>query len=82
METFVQLLLGSALMLGPLLFFIFYADSIFGYGKFVSIAYVVGMATGFFIWKPLLLMTLVISWALIVISWGMILWGIVFYKNE
>jgi len=82
METFIQLLLGSSLLLGPLFFFIFYADSIFGYGKFVGIAYVVGMAIGFFIWKPLLLITLVISWALIVISWGMILWGIVFYKSE
>jgi len=82
METFLYLLLGSSLLLGPLFFFFFYADSLFGYSKYSGAVYIISLAIGFFIWKPLVIITLAISWAIILISWGILLWQILFYKGD
>lgn len=77
MEISAPLITIPFLVLGPFFYFAFYASDIFGLPKLSIAAYILGLSLGFTVWKPMLLITLALAWSVIIISWGMLIWGIV-----
>lgn len=74
MEDLLSLWLLSIVFLAPVLYLLFYAHEIFGLPKSLILIYLLGLVIGFFFWKPLVLITLVITWSLMIISWLILLW--------
>ena len=77
METILKLSLLSIIILGPLFHFLTYGGEIFGLPKYSAIIYIAAMVLGFVVWKPLLLITSAVAWGIIVINWGMLIWGMI-----
>lgn len=66
----------------PFFFFLFYGHEIFGLPRYLVLVYLAGLAIGFTLWKPMLLITLSLSWIIVVSSYVRMLWGIFFYKGD
>ncbi len=81
MEAFFTFWLVSVIFLGPVLYLLFYAHEIFGLPKLTILVYLLGLALGFLVWKPLVLITLIITWSLILLSWVILIWNILRYKS-
>jgi hypothetical protein len=73
----LALIIVPVAVLGPVFYFLFYGSDIFGLPKASILLYIAAVVLGHIYWKPLVLITLALTWSLIVISWGMILWGII-----
>ena len=80
MDIILPLIIGAILFLGPIFYFLFFGSDIFGLPGYTVILYIIGLVVGFTLWKPMVLITLGLTWGLIIISWGMLFWGIVRQK--
>lgn len=76
MGGIIQLWIVAVIVLTPLLYFLFYAYDIFGFSKWFSLLYVVGLVTGFLFWKPMVIITLALGWVMLIGSWVYIFWHI------
>ena len=77
MEALIQLSIVSIIIFAPVFHFIGFGSEIFGLPKYSVIVYIAAMVLGFMLWKPLVLITSTIAWGIIVINWGMLIWGMV-----
>ena len=80
MDHILPLIISSILFLGPVFYLLFFGSDIFGLPRYTVILYIIGLVLGFTVWKPMVLITLGLTWGLIIISWGMIFWGILRQK--
>ncbi|MCK4841842.1 MAG: hypothetical protein KAT04_08160 [Methylococcales bacterium] len=70
----LTLFMFVVLILGPLTYLLFFAEDIFDYSKSTALLYIVGLAVGFTLWKPLVPITLAIAWCFVIGSWAWIVW--------
>ena len=77
MEIILKTALLLIIILGPLFHFLAYGSEIFGLPKYSAIIYIAAMVLGFAVWNPLLLITSGVAWGIIVINWGMLIWGMI-----
>lgn len=77
----IYLFISAVLILGPLFYLLFFAHEIFDYSKLTALAYIAGLAIGFTLWKPLVLITLTVSWSFVIGSWLWIVWNMMRAKE-
>ena len=70
----LYIVIFAVLILGPLIYLLYFANEIFDYSKLVALVYIAGLAIGFTLWKPMVLITLISTWCLVIGSWLWIVW--------